>query len=67
MQRLQKSSKATNKSLKTWQMKRRHAARNENKNATKLQSCKLQVASKILSTAIRRADSHEKRNPQLLV
>ena len=31
----------------------------------KLQSCKLRVAPKILSTAYCRADFHQKRNPQL--
>ena len=43
----------------------RYAPRTENKNATELQSCKLQVALDILSTAHCRADFYPKRNPQL--
>jgi len=46
-------------------MKHRYAARNENKNATELQGCKLRVALQILSTVYCRADFYKKRNPQL--
>ena len=45
----------------------RYAPRTENKNATELQGCKLQVAPKILPTAYCKADFYEKRNPQPLV
>ena len=41
--------------------------RAETKTQPKLQSCKLQVATKFLSTACCRADFHQKRNPQPLL
>ena len=40
-------------------MKHRYAARNENKNATELQGCKLRVAPKILATVYCRGDFYK--------